>query len=278
MNNAFGPRDVSRLVMLIGEAVPPRTAFATALKQYYPSGPIVEAIIAAGWLVPGEGNRLREPLLTNAELEARYYTMEDPFEGITVLPLPQGVPRFSYFDGPITNTTPRPAPVTVAELHRVVTDPPPRLKALSALVRTEYETHGKSARYKEQKNRLPYVAVGGIFTTRADKHVLTESGLLVLDLDGIKGGAAQAKDQLLSDTKLSPAIALLFVSPSGDGLKVVLVADPRYDRSANYHRIDGHLRHRYAWGDTMDKKTTDLSRACFVCHDPHAYLNPAFAA
>ncbi len=278
VNSPFGPRDVSRLVMLLGEAAPPRTAFAKALKHYYPSAPPVEVIIVAGWLVPADGDRLREPVLTNDELAARCYSMEDPFEGITMLPLPQAGPRFSYFDGPIKNITPRPAPITLANLHRIITDPPPRLKALSALVRTEYETHGKSRRYSEQKKRLDYFSVGGIFATRADDKVLLKSGLLVVDLDEMKGGAAQAKDQLLTDVALSPALGLLFVSPSGDGLKGVLAADPRIDRATNYQRIARHLRRRYAWGYTLDERTADLSRACFVCHDPDAYLNPAFAA
>lgn len=274
MNNAFGPRDVSRLLMLLGEAAPLRTAFATALPRLYPNGPTVNEVLAAGWLFPCEGERLREPVLTTAELAAR-----SDFEGITVLPLPQSPgPRLSYCDGPIFNTTPRPGPVSVATLYRIITDPPPRLKALSDQVRAEYEAHGPSTRYDQLKRRLDYFTAGGIFTTRADNNVLLESGLLVADFDKMEGGAAQAKDQLLTDTALSPAVILVFFSPSGDGLKVVIVADPRHSRATNYERIDQHLRRRYAWGTKLDSKTADLSRACFVCHDPHAYLNPAFAA
>ena len=278
MNSAFGPRDVSRLVRLLGEPAPLQSAFARALYHHYPSGPTVEAVLAAGLLLPCQGNRLREPVLTQAELEARYYGMEDPYDGLTVLPLAGAAPRFSYFDGPISNTTPRPGPMTVHNLHSIVTDPPKRLKDLSGVVRAEYETHGKSPRYDEQKKRLDYFAVGGIFGARADKSVFEESGLLVLDLDKMHGGAAQAKDQILSDEHLSHAVALIFVSPSGDGLKVLLAADAKYDRLTNYRRIDGHLRSRYAWGTTLDKKTADLSRACFVCHDPKAYINTAYAA
>ena len=265
--------------MILGEAAPLRMDFATALQRLYKSGPTVEAVLENGWLLPCAGDRVREPVWTKTELEARYYAMENPFEGITVLRLPQYPgPRFSYFDGPITNIIPRPAPVTIADVHGIITDPPPRLKNLSVLVRTEYETNGKSPRYDQLKKELDYFTVGGIFLARADKKVLLESILLVLDLDKMKGGAARAREQLLTDARLSPYVALLYVSPSGDGLKVVLVADPRFDRTTNYQRIDQHLRHRYAWGATLDKKTADLSRACFVCHDPHAYLNPDFAA
>ena len=274
MSNLFGPRDVSRLLMRLGEAAPLRMDFATALKRLYESGPMVDEIVAAGWLVPCEGDRLREPLVTNVELEAGC-----DFDRITMLPLPQSRgPRLSYFDGPVSNIVPRPAPVSVAALHRIVTDPPKRLKDLSLLVRTEYQTHGKSKEYDQLKKRLDYFTAGGIFTVRADKNVLLESGLLVADFDKMEGGAAQAKQQILTDTGLSPAVVLVFFSPSGDGLKVVMMADPRYSRAANYERIDQHLRCRYAWGATLDPKTADLSRACFVCHDPHAYLNPAFAA
>ncbi|GAA4043401.1 hypothetical protein GCM10022409_31740 [Hymenobacter glaciei] len=128
------------------------------------------------------------------------------------------------------------------------------------------------------KLRLDNFSVGGTFTRRKDAALVTASGLLVLDFDGMSGRVADARAELLADTHLVESLALLFVSPSGDGLKVVVMADPNHDRRENYRRLDQYLTRRYGWGPTLDKNTTDLSRACFISHDPNAWLAPAFAA
>ena len=184
---------------------------------------------------------------------------------------------FSYFTGPISNTSPR-AAITVQQLHAVLLNPPQKLRERISAARTEYQTNGNVAAYKALKIKLDYFSVGGIFTRRADAALEVASGLLVVDLDHLNDQLEEARAALLADTVLAPSLALLFVSPSGNGLKVILAADPHHPRSTNYEFIASYLSRNYGWGMTYDDNTAEISRACFLSYDPTAWLAPCYTA
>jgi hypothetical protein len=295
----FGADDLACALVLCQRLTPTRDELAQALRELYPAGngPTVTEVLAAGWLVPTvDGKRLREPPLSPAELwdnlthplrspsasnkqpERRLAAFHSTLAVATTCPAsPAATPLFSYFTGPITNTLPR-AAITIAQLYEVVTKPPVNLRKRAEAARIEYEANGKTTHYTELKTCLDYFSVGGIFTRRADAALQTESGLLTLDFDKLGGRVAEARTQLLSDAALAPALALVFTSPSGDGLKAILAADPRYDRRTNYERLARHLTRRYGWGPTLDAKTAEVSRACFLSHDADAWIATAYAA
>lgn len=291
----FGADDLASALCLANQATPTPAALATALRSLYPNddGPSVADLLATGWVVPTiDKLRLRLPPPSPAELWQR----SGATSGLAQLPLANNnglattnklildkpalsgtlelPPKFSYYQGPITNTAPR-AAITVAELHGVIINPPRSLRNRAAAARIEYEQHGKSTAYRALKNGLDYFTVGGIFARRQDAALLTPSHLLVLDFDDMDGEVAKARAALLADEAIAPALALLFISPSGDGLKVVLAADPRHERRRNYERLAQHLTRRYGWGPTLDRKTADISRACFLSHDPTAWIAPS---
>ena len=270
--------DALTCALALAGNTPTPDELTAALATMYPAGdaPTVAGLLAAGRLVPAISgrSRLRVPPLTNAELSRRLAELPPPEPTETAAP---GGPLIGYFRGPITNTTPH-AAVTPAQVHRVLTKPPTDLRVRADAARAEYAAHGKSAHYRELKNGLDYFTAGGTFApTRADANLTTAAGLLTLDFDELAGQVAEARAALLADEALAPALVLLFVSPSGDGLKAVLAADPRHDRATNYRRLGQHLTRRYGWGPTLDKKTADVSRACFLSHDPTAWLAPAYA-
>lgn len=182
----------------------------------------------------------------------------------------------SYFVGPITQTAPR-ASITAAQLHAVIVNPPAYLRERACAARAEYAANGKSTHYKKLKCDLDYFTAGGTFTHRQDKSLITESGLLTLDFDELGGRVDEVRAALLADAAIAQALVLVFVSPSGDGLKAVLAADPHYSRVRNYACLARYLASRYSWGITLDRKTADISRACFLSHDPTAWLAPAYA-
>ena len=77
------------------------------------------------------------------------------------------------------------------------------------------------------------------------------------------------KRLLLHETALETEI--LFVSPSGDGLKWVLRLEPDlmshrdfYLSVSNYLKLEFKLE--------TDKSCRDLSRACYIPNDPDSYL------
>jgi hypothetical protein len=289
----FGPDELACAQVLCGQLTPTPDELSRVLCELYPlgDGPTVGDVLAAGWLVPTvDGKRLREPPPAPTDLWARVgipvISSDEKRQDIVLTTSGSAVeiiadsasptPLFSYFTGPISNTSPR-AAITVAQLYEVVTKPPVNLRKRAEAARIEYETRGKSTLYKALKIRLDYFSVGGVFTHRADAALQIESGLLTLDFDKLGGRVAEARAQLLSDAALAPALALVFVSPSGDGLKAILAADPRYDRRTNYERLGRHLTRRYGWGPTLDASTAEVSRACFLSHDVDAWLSPAYA-
>ena len=69
---------------------------------------------------------------------------------------------------------------------------------------------------------------------------------------------------------------LAFRSPSGDGLKWVISVDlSEMSHQRMFAAVCNYLKSRY--GVEADPSGRDVSRACFLPHDPEAYLNPDYA-
>lgn len=176
-------------------------------------------------------------------------------------------PKISFFKAPITNTTPY-KEITIEQVHRYI-------KAEFAKARTEALraiTDPRQARiYKAA--RFDYATFCGVFSSRSDKALIKESGLLCIDFDHLPNLEALFQ-KLLQDRYFETA--LLFRSPSGDGLKWIIETDRgSYTPSDYYQAISNYITQAY--GVTPDKSGKDLSRACFLPHDPEAYLNSKYA-
>jgi len=158
----------------------------------------------------------------------------------------------------------------VKELHQRLIDPEnrPRIEALRCADREER---------KKAKSLLDYVTPAGIFTHRANTCLVTASGLLVLDFDHLPDVDA-ARAALLADKLLRPELVLLFVSPSGGGLKALLRTDPNASHWDSFRAYADYLRAFYAaLGLVPDECGKDIARACFVSYDPEAWLAPTLA-
>ena len=112
---------------------------------------------------------------------------------------------------------------------------------------------------------LPFISVSGVFKRRAIEHVITYSGIVSIDLDDVN---INLKTKLFEDPVLRPQ--LIFVSPSQTGLKLFIKVK---NASAEYHNhyfnaISVYLINKYQL--KPDSSCRDISRACFLCHDPHA--------
>jgi hypothetical protein len=137
-----------------------------------------------------------------------------------------------------------------------------------AAVRQTLATKGKEAA-DELKKRLPGILWTGTFSRRANDGLKAHAGFLCADLDAIPDRAAELHDALRAD----PHAAAAFVSPSGNGLKVVFRVAADADRHArSYAAVREHLRTCYK--ASPDEKAKDLARLCFVSHDPAAWWNP----
>jgi protein gp37 len=116
---------------------------------------------------------------------------------------------------------------------------------------------------------LDYVTFSGTFKHRRNDLLIKHSGLMVLDFDDIPNPDL-LKAQLLEDQQLD--IVMLFTSPSGKGLKCVMSVDIKaWSHSDYFEALSNYIEHTYSI--LIDQSGKDVSRACFLTHDPNIFLN-----
>ena len=148
---------------------------------------------------------------------------------------------FSFFNAPITNQVPN-GVVCVSQLYAYITTSE-WLRERTDQVRAASSDEKRFRRLKQ--SLLPYVTPAGIFSYRKEDHLLVRPDLA-------------------------------FISPSNTGVK--LFVPYRLSVTATIEWAFDEAR-RSAWeylewkyGLKADATNADLSRACFLCHDPSARL------
>ena len=132
--------------------------------------------------------------------------------------------------------------------------------------------------YSAAKRALPYIVCGMFVTGVRKSEDFSYTEYFILDIDHLSDKSMdieQVRTKIVSDDR----VAACFVSPGGDGLKVFFKFSERcYDRGL-YSRFYKIFAHEFAQSkdimQAVDMKTCDVTRACFVSHDPDAYYNPA---
>jgi succinate dehydrogenase flavin-adding protein (antitoxin of CptAB toxin-antitoxin module) len=123
------------------------------------------------------------------------------------------------------------------------------------------------AERNELKKKLPAICFSGIFPKRGDAYLVEHSGLICLDFDGY----TKNKDLLEDKENLSKNkyVYSVFVSPSGNGLKVLvkIPADP--ENHINYfNSLEKYFNSQY-----FDKTSKNVSRVCYESYDALIYVN-----
>jgi len=116
------------------------------------------------------------------------------------------------------------------------------------------------------KNNLPSACFNGAFTYRNENGLKAYSGYVALDLDHLTD-----VDVTFEALMINPDILLMFRSPRGHGLKVVLRhsnAKPIFHKDVFNQICDAFNL------PELDRSVGDIARVHFLCHDPHAYYNP----
>jgi hypothetical protein len=129
---------------------------------------------------------------------------------------------------------------------------------------------------KLKQNLLPYVTPAGVFSYRKEDRLLFLSGEFVIDIDHLPSPEETLhwRDTLFADNKLRPDLA--FVSPSTTGVKLLvpyrLSPKASIEESFDKARLSAWEYLKWKYGLNADASNADLSRACFLCHDPSAKL------
>jgi hypothetical protein len=91
-----------------------------------------------------------------------------------------------------------------------------------------------------------------------------------VDFDHLQS-PSDIKNRLLADEYFDTQ--LLFVSPSGDGLKWIISIDTNQAMHGDFFAaVANYILQTY--GVAVDKSGRDISRACFLPYDPQAFINP----
>lgn len=177
-------------------------------------------------------------------------------------------PLFSFFKAPISNVTPHRS-ATLLQIYNAIKGD--FYKERTRQLRSATGVGLNQAR-KFKATNFDYCTFSGTFSTRSDKALLKHSGLLCIDFDHVQD-IYELKNRLLADEYFDTQ--LLFISPSGDGIKWIIQIDTATDTHANYFTaITNYIRQTH--GIEVDKSGKDISRACFLSHDPCAYINPTY--
>ncbi len=164
--------------------------------------------------------------------------------------------------------------VTVEYLYHSVKSPKNEISAKLKQLQIIRELDQK--RYTYLKRQLPYIVCGSFNPPFRKKDNFTYIEHFIVDLDHLseKGiNLLQLKQLLKQDKRLS----LMFVSPSGDGLKLLYNLKERCTDagiySIFYHKFVNTLATQYHLCEVVDTSTSDVSRACFISMDEDAYYN-----
>lgn len=169
----------------------------------------------------------------------------------------------SFFKAPVRNVFPAHSLTLYEIFHLIACE---KYKEITQKLRSIKDV--KQAR-KFKANNFDYVTFSGIFKKRNDKALKQHSKLLTIDFDHISD-VQDLKLKLLNDNYFDTE--MLFVSPSGNGLKWIIEIDiSKISHSDYFLAVANYINHTY--GAKVDPSGKDVSRACFLPHDPLPYLN-----
>lgn len=134
------------------------------------------------------------------------------------------------------------------------------------LVKSIRALAGKTER-NELKKDLPAICFSGKFNKRNDNSLVEHSGLICLDFDGY----TKTKELLQDKENLSKNkyVFSVFISPSGDGLKVLVKVPPDAENHVNYfNSLEKHFN-----SERFDKTSKNISRVCYESYDPLIHIN-----
>jgi len=180
---------------------------------------------------------------------------------------------FSFFKAPVRNTIPHKSISLPDAYHYIVGDyAKQRTEKLRSLLSQSPPSGGKGVARHYKASTFDYCTFSGMFTTRNDNALINHSGLLCVDFDHLQN-VDLLRNQLLQDEYFETQ--LLFVSPSGDGLKWIISIDTNQTSHGNYFvAVANYILQTY--DVEVDKSGRDISRACFLPHDPQAFINPVY--
>ena len=118
------------------------------------------------------------------------------------------------------------------------------------------------------KNKLPSVTISGLFENgHKEENLIEHSGFIQIDFDNVENlGDSIYK---LKEDKFSYSV---FLSPSGNGLKVIVKIQPQFETHLfNFLQLKEYYKKHYSL--QADMKCKDVCRLMFLSYDVDLYVN-----
>jgi putative DNA primase/helicase len=133
---------------------------------------------------------------------------------------------------------------------------------------------GDECKYKSKKNGLRAVTFQGMFERRNKESLIQSSGCTIADFDHLGTDTDDAFKAVCG----IPYVVAAWRSPSGEGIKA-LCRTPLVRDHEQHDRLYGSLaadikRRLPQFAENLDTGGRDVSRLCFVSHDPGLFRNP----
>ena len=184
--------------------------------------------------------------------------------------------RFQFYKAPV-QTTVSERTMSVADVYNYITTDFGAVEATRSLrnllLRIERGEAERRLARDMKARRFDFCTFSGTFSFRRDNCLLKHSGLICLDFDHV--GSQQELDSLKSRLTADPYLAtvLLFVSPSGDGLKWVVPIDlTRASHESWFKALSNYIRATYQL--EVDAQCSNVGRTCFLPHDASCIVMP----
>jgi hypothetical protein len=194
-------------------------------------------------------------------------TIDEFYSNVKIIQNVLSLPKFSFFKKPIQNIFPY-QEIYLEQLYEIIKNPKYYGKVTNQLRNIEDKNEAR----KFKSFNFDFVTVSGIFSKRKTDGLIKHSNLMVLDFDNIYN-INETKRLLVYGTQIETQMC--FVSPSGNGLKWIVAVDTKlHSQEIFFKGFQNYLKKNFNL--EIDPSGKDVSRACFVCHDPEVFINPKY--
>ena len=170
--------------------------------------------------------------------------------------------KISYYLNGITTTQPYKA-IALTDVVRAI-----QCQKSKRLTETLRSIANQEEAAKFKRTHFDYATFSGTFNTRRSTELIDYSGYMVIDLDDVD--PVDVKRKLLNQKYFD--IALMFTSPSGNGVKVVVASTTACEHKQVFRMYQRCFDKQL--GVEVDNSGSDIARACFIAYDEEVYFNP----
>lgn len=163
---------------------------------------------------------------------------------------------------------------TLEELYQYIVESPQGLIEFCNTLRSVLR-YSKD-RYRNLKTNLPFFCASHFDPPFRKMQNFVRAVGLTIDVDQNH----KIEDEQINKLKQDSRIALGYISPSGTGIKLLVLFDEPLENidtySAVYKRFSAEFAAQYHLMDKLDQRNSDVSRISFLCNDEGAWMRSDF--